>query len=85
MAYGQIITNSVTDLNITDEKLATTLDLSSKTVTLPNASITIDKVLTAGNTTSNNLTVNNLTVNGTLSGAGTVTPTLAIAYAVALG
>ena len=85
MAYGQIITNSVTDLNITDEKLANTLDLSTKTVTLPNASITIDKVLTAGNTTGNNLTVNNLTVNGTLSGPNTVTPTLAIAYAVALG
>ena len=84
MAYGQIITNSVTDLNITDEKLATTLDLSSKSITLPNASITIDKVLTAGNTTTNNLTVNNLTVNGTLT-PSVVTPTLAIAYAVALG
>ena len=84
MAYGQIITNSVTDLNITDEKLANTLDLSSKSITLPNASITIDKVLTAGNTTTNNLTVNNLTVNGTLT-PQVVTPTLAIAYAVALG
>lgn len=84
MAYGQIITNSVTDLNITDEKLANTLDLSTKTVTLPNASITIDKVLTAGNTTTNNLTVNNLTVNGTLTPT-VATPTLAIAYAVALG
>ena len=84
MAYGQIITNSVTDLNITDEKLANTLDLSTKTVTLPNESFTIDKVLTAGNTTWNNLTVNNLTVNGTITPT-VATPTLAIAYAVALG
>ena len=75
---------NIQDGSVTGFKLANTLDLSTKTVTLPNASITIDKVLTAGNTTGNNLTVNNLTVNGTLTPT-VATPTLAIAYAVALG
>ena len=75
MAYGQIITNSVTDQAITPEKLDNALDLTTKTVTLP----TINDI-----NVSNNSTVNNLTVNGTVSG-NLVNKSTSIAFAIALG
>lgn len=44
LASGSVITSKVADLAITQEKLSATLDLSAKTITLPNLSVTAGKL-----------------------------------------
>jgi microcystin-dependent protein len=47
VADNEVTTAKILDANVTDAKLAATLNLSSKTVTLPNASVTLAQLVTA--------------------------------------
>ena len=47
VADNEVTTAKILDANVTDAKLAATLNLSSKTVTLPNSSVALAQLVTA--------------------------------------
>jgi len=83
LSTGTIPAARIGDASITDAKLSSTLDLSSKTVTLPSASVTAHASVTSVNGQTGAVTVanslNNPIITGTMSvdESGSVTHTIA--------
>ena len=65
---GTVVDADITPGTITPAKLASTLDLSSKTVTLPNTSVTNDML--AGSIANDKLANSSITINGAATALG---------------
>ena len=75
---GTVVAADINDGTITAAKLNSTVDLSSKTVTLPNTSVTNAQL--AGSIANAKLANNSITVNGTAVALGSSTSILAFAW-----
>lgn len=71
---SSVDTPAIIDLNVTDAKLASTLNLSSKTLTLPQASVTAHQ----GALSITSSQVSDLSIDTVLTGGSTTTQNLTV-------